>query len=164
MVTIIATILLIAGIVLLIIFDPFSKPDTNTPDDTVVEDTTITLMDKSNKNTVVVQKVDIENQSGKYSILYNDDEGIFYIDGYDDILLSTDMSNLLQEYTSKLIAIDKVEDNNNLKDFGLDKPTSTVTITFTDKSVTTIQVGNVTPDVTPRSPSRTAKRHLWILR
>lgn len=144
--TIIATILLIAGIVLLIIFDPFSKPDTNTPDDPVVEDTTITLMDKSKKNTVVVQKVDIENQSGKYSILYNDDEGIFYIDGYDDILLSTDMSNLLQEYTSKLIAIDKVDSNNNLKDFGLDKPTSTVTITFTDKSVTTIQVGNVTPD------------------
>lgn len=146
LVTIIATVLLIAGIVLLIIFDPFSKPDTDTNDDAVVEDRTITLMDKSKKNTVVVQKVNIENESGKYSILYNKDEDLFYIDGYEDILLSTDMSDRLQEYTAKLIAIDEVDGNNSLKDFGLDKPKSTVTITFADKSTTTIQVGNVTPD------------------
>ena len=146
LVTILTTVLLIAGIVLLIIFDPFSKPDANPNDDAVVEDTTITLMDKSKKNTIVVQRVDVENASGKYSILYNKDEDLFFIDGYDDVLLSPDMSNQLQEYTAKLIAIDQVDSDNNLKDFGLDKPTATATITFTDKSTTTIQVGNVTPD------------------
>lgn len=146
--TVVTTVLLIAAIVLLIIFDPFSKPDDGSTEDPTVEDTTITLMDKSKNSTVVLQQVDVKNENDNYSILYDKEEELFYIDGYKDILLSTAMSDQLQEYTATLIAIDQVEGELDLKDFGLDKPASEVTATFTDKSKVTIHVGDVTPDET----------------
>jgi len=162
LVTVITTVVLIAGIVLLIIFDPFSKPDTTTPDDPIAEDTTITLMDKSKKNEVIVQRVDIQNESGTYSILYDKNEDLFYLEGYADVLLSTAMSDQLQEYTAKLIAIEKIDDGHSLKDYGLDKPTSSVKVTFTDKSTTTIQVGNETPDKTGYYVSTDAAEGVYI--
>lgn len=147
--TLATTVILIVGVVLLVIFDPFAAPQTDVENqDPVVEDTTITLMDKSKKDTVVINQVDISNKDDSYSIRYNEEEDLFFLNGYEDILMSTDMSNLLQEYTSKLIAIDQVDDVNHLKDFGLDKPAATAKVTFTDKSTVTIQVGNVTPDET----------------
>ena len=142
------TLLLIVGIVLVIIFDPFAKPEPNTGDsnNAITEQTTITLLDKSKNSAVVINRVDIKNSNGSYSILYNEKEELFYLDGYADVLLGVDMIDTLQEYASKLIAIDQVKDANNLKDFGLDKPAATATVTFADKSTVTIQVGNPTPD------------------
>ena len=56
------------------------------------------------------------------------------------------MTDMLQEFTAKLVAIDQVQKVKSLKDFGLDKPAATVTITYADKSKAVLYVGNVTPN------------------
>lgn len=146
--TLISTLVLVGAIILLLIWNPFAtqeetpeQPDTPSTEET----TTITVLDKSKENEVVIQRVDITNKDDNFTILYNKNEKVFYLDGYTDILLSTDMTDLLQEYTAKLVAVDTVSKVTELKDFGLDKPTATIAITYTDGSKATMYVGNVTP-------------------
>lgn len=146
--TITSALLLVGVIILLLVWNPFATTEETVDPDTDVsetEDTTITVLDKTKKNTVVVNRVDITNTEDTFSILYNKKDKVFYLDGYKDIQLSTDMTDLLQEFTSKLTAIDTVEKASSLKDFGLDKPAATATITYTDGSKAILYVGNQTP-------------------
>lgn len=147
-VTAISTLVLIGAIILLLVWNPFATPEEPVEPDTETtepEDTTITILDKSDKNNVVVSRVDVVNKDDSYSILYNEKEDNFYLKKYADILLSNDMINQLQEFTSKLIAVDVVEKVDNLKAFGLNKPAATATITYTDGSKAVLYVGNQTP-------------------
>lgn len=142
--------ILLIGSIALILTDPFhwfpeEEVEDPNSDVTEVEDHSVTILDKTKKNTVVVNRVEVTNKEDSFTILYNEKEGLYYLDGYTDILLSVDMTNLLQENTGKLIAIDTISKADNLKDFGLDKPEATATVTYTDGSQAVIYVGNATP-------------------
>ncbi len=146
-VTLISALLLIGAIILLLVWNPFAQQDetTDDPSDSETEDTSVTILDKSEESTVVINRVDVENEDDSFSILYNEEEDLFYLDGYADILLSTDMTDLLQEFTATLMATDTVSKVDDLKDFGLDDPAATATVTYTDGSTAVLYVGNVTP-------------------
>ncbi len=143
-----STLVLIGAIILLLVWNPFAAEETpvDSTDTGETEDTSITILDKSDKSNVVVSRVDIVNGEDAFSILYNEKEDRFHLEKYADIQLSGDMTDLLQEFTAKLIAADVVEKADKLKDFGLDKPAATATVTYTDGSKAVLYVGNETPN------------------
>lgn len=110
-----------------------------------VVDTTITLLDKTIKNEVVISRVDIKNADESYSLQYNTDEKKLQIKGYEDITLDEELAETLIAYTTLISAADKVNEPGDLKDYGLDAPRATAAITYTDGTATTLTVGNPTP-------------------
>ena len=148
-ITLISTLALIGAIIALLVWNPFAAdedPADSSTDTGETEDTSITILDKSKDGKVVIDKVKVDNEEDSFTISYNKKEKVFKLDGYSDILLSTDMTDLLQEYTGTLTAVEAVEKVDNLKDFGLDKPAATATVTYTDGSEAMLYVGNVTPN------------------
>lgn len=112
---------------------------------TPVVDTAITLLDKTVKNEVAINRVDIKNTNGSYSLLYNATEKKLQIKGYEDIALNKEVSETLIAYTTLISAADKVNVPGDLKDYGLDAPQATATVTYTDGTAITLTVGNPTP-------------------
>lgn len=133
---------------LLIIFVPSNIDDDSssdpTSDSTSDEAPAFVLFDKSNVNikTAVVQSVDFNNQTGKYTIVYDADSEEYFIKGYEDLSLSQNANDLIDMCIS-LAADDKVKNAGSLKDFGFDKPLSSVTVTYYDGSKTTINIGDL---------------------
>ncbi|MBE6807117.1 MAG: DUF4340 domain-containing protein [Ruminococcaceae bacterium] len=121
--------------------------DTNdTTEGTMPEpDTTVTLLDKSDKGKTVLRRVDFKNENGSFTIYYNEDDGNFLIKGCEDILLSSEVISLLKEYTTEIIAMDQVKEPGALKDYGLDKPNATAVITYADGSKATLKLGDELP-------------------
>ncbi len=105
---------------------------------------TFVLFDKSNVNikTAVVQSVAFNNQTGSYTIVYDADDDQYLIKGCEDLSLSQNVDNLIEMCVS-LTADDKISSTGSLKDFGLDKPAASVTVTYYDGSKTTINIGNL---------------------
>lgn len=112
---------------------------------TPVVDTAITLLDKTVKNEVAINRVDIKNTNESYSLLYNATEKKLQIKGYEDIALSKEVAETLIAYTTLISAADKVNAPGDLKDYGLDAPKATATVTYTDGTAITLMVGNPTP-------------------
>lgn len=112
---------------------------------TPVVDTTVTLLDKTVKNEVVISRVDVKNANGSYSLVYNTTENKLQINGYEDITLDEELAETLIAYTTLISAADKVNVPGNLKDYGLDAPQATATVTYTDGTTATLTVGNPTP-------------------
>ena len=137
---------LLAVVLLLVTLLP-SSGGADTPSSSVDTpvDTSIVLVDKTKKDTNTVQQVDFDNESGQFTILYNETEKVFQLKGYEDILLSTSMTDALSGYTTVLTAADKVNNVDKLSTFGLDKPNATATITYTDGTTRTVKVGDITP-------------------
>lgn len=108
-------------------------------------DTSIVLLDKSVANTVVVSRVDIRNADDTYSLVYDTTNKRLTLTGYEDITLNEELTDTLIAYTTLISAADQVETPGALKDYGLDTPTATGTITYTDGTTATLTVGNLTP-------------------
>jgi len=112
---------------------------------TPVVDTTVTLLDKTVKNEVVISRVDVKNANGSYSLVYNTTENKLQVNGYEDITLDEELAETLIAYTTLISAADKVNVPGDLKDYGLDAPQATATVAYTDGTTATLTVGNPTP-------------------
>lgn len=140
-----ATALLLAVVLLILTLLPGEdiggSSDTSTP----TVDTTITLVDKSSDDAVAVKQVDIRNADDEYSLLYDTDSKQLIIKGYEDITVDEELSNTLIAYTEVITAVDKITSIGELKEYGLDQPAGTATVTYSDGSTVTVTVGNLTP-------------------
>lgn len=137
-------------LVMLSIFVPYndgsdvsSAPTSNA---TVDEAPTYVLFDKSNVNasTAVVQSVFLDNQTGKYTMVYDADADEYVIRGYEDLALSQNADDLISACIS-LTADDKIDNASSLANYGLDDPESSVTISYYDGSKTTVNIGSLLP-------------------
>lgn len=94
----------------------------------------------------IVQSVTIKNKDDEYTIRYNKTDKLYQLVGYTDISLSTSGMEELVGCATTLNGYDKVQSVQKLSDFGLEKPSITVSITYHDNSTTTLLIGNETPD------------------
>lgn len=108
-------------------------------------DTTITLLDKTVKDTVTVSRIDIENSEESFSLLYNTTEKKLQIKGYEDIALDRELTDTIIAYTTLISAKDTVRAPGSLQDFGLNKPSAKAMISYTDGTTVTLTVGKATP-------------------
>lgn len=139
-----ATAVLLAVILLVLTLLPnedVGGSDTSEP----MVDTTITLLDKSSNSAVTIKQVSIKNANDDYSLHYDSDAKRMVIKGYEDITVDEELSNTLIAYTTVITAFDKVENQGDLKEYGLDNAAATATVTYTDDSSVTINVGNLAP-------------------
>lgn len=98
------------------------------------------------KQEVIVHSIAIQNPDDQYTIRYNKTDRQYRIDGYADIALSTSDIETLVGIATTLNGYDKIKTVENLSDFGLDKPSATVDITYHDDTSATLLIGNETPD------------------
>lgn len=106
------------------------------------------LYDRSKDSTEekIVQSVTIKNKDDEYTIRYSKADKLYQLVGYTDISLSASGINELVTIATTLNGYDKVKTVEKLADFGLDKPSITVNITYHDSSTATLLIGNETPD------------------
>ena len=125
-----------------------TQPSATTTTTTVQNTQVHTIFDRSKDvtNQAIVQKITIRNPDDTYSFRYNKTDKVYRLVGYDDIALSSSGMTGLSECLTTLNGYDKVKNVEKLSDFGLDKPKTSVDITYHDGSVATIYVGNLTPD------------------
>ena len=100
---------------------------------------------KDSTNKKLVQAVSIKNAKDQYTIRYDTAKAVYKLVGYEEFSLSTGIDDLVNLAIS-LNGYDRVEKVNSLAAFGLDKPTATVDITYYDDTVTSLLIGNLTPD------------------
>ncbi len=89
-----------------------------------------------------VKKLDIENESGKFTAQYDDHVGYWTISDADFALNDTSVMNAIQ-YMSTLKATDILDDKESQK-YGFDKPIKLTAYTSSDESYTLL-VGNSSP-------------------
>lgn len=111
-------------------------------------DTSVVLLDKSVEDTVTVTRIDCTNKEGGFTLLYNETEKIYQLKGYEDILLSKELTNTVSTFSSLLKAVDQIKNPKELSTYGLDTPSSSATITYKDGTTATVHVGNITPSET----------------
>lgn len=124
-----------------------SKTDDNTttPTDTTVETPKITLLDKKSTQ---LDQIHIQNKDDAYFIRYYDDSHSYRIKDYEDISLSANMIATLRNYTETIVATEQVKDAAELSAYGLDKPTASAAISYTDGTTATLHIGSQTPSET----------------
>ena len=106
------------------------------------------LYDRSEDKTdeEIVQSVKIKNKDDEYTIRYNKTDKVYQLDGYADLMLSETGVDSLVNNATTLNGYDKVKTVEKLADFGLEKPSITVTVTYYDNTSVTLLIGNETPD------------------
>lgn len=108
---------------------------------------TYTLLDKTTnkKDTVAVSKAAITNESGSFTISYDNKEDVYKLVGYEDLDLEADTATTLTDCGALITAMDKMQTVGKLNDYGLDKPKASATFTYHDNTSATLHVGNLTP-------------------
>ncbi len=94
----------------------------------------------------IVQSVTIKNKDDEYTIRYNKTDKLYQLVGYTDIVLSASGIEELVGCATALNGYDKVKTVEKLADFGLEKPSISVSITYHDNTAATLLIGNETPD------------------
>ncbi len=148
-VTAIVAVLAILLAVLLPLLSESTGDSSSTPSDTAsVPEEVYPLYDRSKDKTEqeIVQSVAIKNKDDEYTVRYNKTDKLYQLVGYADISLSTSGIEELVSCATALNGYDKVKAVEKLADFGLDKPSITVTITYYDNTTATLLIGNETPD------------------
>ncbi len=148
-VTAIVAVLAILLAVLLPLLNEGTGGSSSTPSDAVsVPEEVYPLYDRSKDKTEqeIVQSVAIKNKDDEYTIRYNKTDKLYQLVGYADISLSSSGVEELISCATVLNGYDKVKTVEKLADFGLDKPSITVTITYHDNTTATLLIGNETPD------------------
>lgn len=140
-----ALAVLLAAILLVLTLLPNAGTNGSESSSTPVPDNSIVLLDKSVANTVVISRVDIRNTDDTYSLAYDTTNKRWALTGYEDIALNTELTDTLVAYSTLISAADRVETPGALKEYSLDTPTATGTITYTDGTTVTLTVGNPTP-------------------
>lgn len=154
-------VVLVAALLLLLLVPPATDPTPEESTDTET-DTSVTLLDKTQKGKTVVKQVEVKNDKDSYTIYYNEKENVFLLKGYEDITLSADLTDTLVACTSSLVAVDEVKKPEALSVYGLDKPDATVTVTYKDGDVAHLSVGVLVPTENGYYVSADAKEGVYI--
>lgn len=110
-----------------------------------------------------ITRIDVKNTSGKYSISSytprkktketdpktgkakeTTEATVYKLIGYENFTLQDGIADEIANAcaTLKFNSVSSEDASGNLKDFGLDKPRATVTVTYTDKTKSVFKVGN----------------------
>ncbi len=101
---------------------------------------------KNDQMETIVQTIAIQNPDDQYTILYNEKDKQYRIDGYEDFSLAESGVEELIGIATTLNGYDKINVIEKLSDFGLEKPQITVNITYHDNTSVSLLIGNETPD------------------
>ena len=150
-----AVVLLIA-ILLLVLFLPQGGDDPNSSETPSSDVSSYTVYDKAPKkddtdssnssdtdDTDVVQKIEVKNTHGTYTLIRKDKALV--LDGYTDLTLNDTAVSGVADAATKLKATDSLGKATDLAQFGLSTPVATMTVTYTDGSTLTLYLGNATP-------------------
>ena len=140
-----ALAIVLAIVLLVLTLLPEDNVGDSTSSVTSNADTSIVLLDKTIKDAVAISRVDIHNADDTFSLVYDTTNKRWTLSGYEDIALDEELTDTLVAYTTLISAADRVNAPGDLKDYGLDNPKATGTITYTDGTTATITVGNLTP-------------------
>ncbi len=149
---IIVTAIAAALAILLAVLLPLLSEDTgsgdNSSDTTSATQEVYPLYDHSKDNTKekIVQAVTIKNSNDEYTLRYNKSKTLYELDGYADIIVSESAMEELIGTATTMNGYDKVKTVESLADFGLEKPSITVKISYHDNTTVTLLIGNETPD------------------
>ncbi|MGN1112953.1 MAG: DUF4340 domain-containing protein [Acutalibacteraceae bacterium] len=120
------------------------------------------IIDITTQGPLLVEKIEIENQSGTYTILSEtptekatDAEGneteetqqtVYTLVGFEDAALQSGQADSIANQASNMSTTAIIDiKGENLGDYGLDKPKAKVTTTFTDGTVVKMDIGNDAP-------------------
>ena len=130
-----------------------SNNNSDTTDDIISTQPTITLLDNTgnaDKNIIAkpLQRVDIQNTTDTFAVVYDSEDKTYVLEGYEDLTISSTLLTTLRGYTETIQATEKVASATNLTAFGLDKPQATANITYSDGSTACLRIGALTPSET----------------
>lgn len=150
-------VLLTAALVVVLLTvgkDPGDSSDVSS----TVSDPSITLIDQKQEN---VKNIKVTNQSGTYEIALSGDKA-WKIAALDYAQDESMLSNAAQ--TASVITADSVllEKQENLAEYGLDKPETVVVITYKDGTTFQMNLGIETPDGSGRYMTAEGKEPIYI--
>ena len=122
-------------------------------------DASIVLIDKEQKN---VKNINIKTQNESYDIASVGDKKweIAALKGFDQLdTMYTSVTTAAADISATKILLDKQE---NLAEYGLDKPATVVTVTYTDGTVFKMNLGSETPDASGRYMTVDGKDPIYI--
>lgn len=124
-----AACLVLAGAAWFLLKPPSSKPDTQS---------TVKLLE--DKNWQQVTQVQVENETGAYTV--RKESNGYTVHDLPSSVVNMDYVAMLLDESSQIAYEEVVEDStDNRKNYGLDMPVSTVTITYDDSSSTQLLLG-----------------------
>ncbi len=150
-------VLAIAIVLLLFIF-----PKKENEDPTPETDTTVTLFDKTDETVAcVISSATFETETQKVEVINK--EGKLFAKGYEDLAVHTVNMDALEDLLTKLVATDDIGEVSSLKEYGLDTPQLTVSVTYHDNSNKVFEVGDMAPDQSGCYMREKNSMHLYIL-
>ncbi len=150
-------VLAIAIVLLLFVFPKKEKEDT-----TLETDTTVTLFDKTDETVACeISSATFESETQKVEVINK--EGQLFAKGYEELAVHTVNMNALEDLLTKLIAADDIGEVSDLKEYGLDTPQLTVSVTYHDNSKKVFEIGDMAPDQSGCYMREKDSMHLYIL-
>ncbi len=145
----VAVVLLMGA--LLVLLDPFGWFGTadsgeDTSSTTATTTTTIPLMEKTEGDDQPVLSVEIKTPDEQFTVK-PDAAGVYMVEGYADLPVATANIDSLLSAVADIYASRKITDEPaDAADFGFDEPLAVVTVTYTDKSTFSFELGNQEPN------------------
>lgn len=111
------------------------------------ESTTLTLVDKSkDKKGKEIEKpvtrVEVTTASESF-VLADNKDGALAVEAYADLPINSDQVSTLTDALATISANRKLDSPREAKEYGLDKPQATVTVTYADKSTYAFELGDM---------------------
>ena len=153
-------LLAVAVVLLVFVFPPAPTSD----QDLQVEDTSVQLLNKApadGSSEIVISSVVIKQQDSKLEIVKKKDS--LTVKGYEDFTMHGLNLGDLRDMLTTIVAADDIGEVEDLKEYGLDKPTLTFTVTYTDKSSYTYEIGDMTPDQEGCYFREKGNKHVYIM-
>ncbi len=159
LISLIATFAVLAAAIVLLLF-VFPQKEEEQP--TTETDTSVTLFDKADETVAcVISSAVFETESQKVEVVYKDDKLV--ASGYEELAVNTVNMNALEDLLTKMVAVDDIGEVSDLKEYGLDTPQLTVTVTYHDKSKKVFEIGDMAPDQSGCYMREKGSMHLYIL-
>lgn len=132
-------------------------------DDTLpTEDPAIVVLDKSKDSTLTIASANLQLQDGTVLNFYNKD-GALILKQYEKFDMSVVNMDALIDVLSTFTATTDLGEQENLSQYGFDKPTATGAVTYTDNTTYKFVLGAQTPDKKGQYFREDGKNHVYIL-
>ncbi len=127
--------------VLLLVVSLLPKKNDSVSSGDPSEENTVTVFDRTG---LTVTGVRIKAGESDYTLSNENKTGDWTLQGYEDLTVSQNAGALAEKCVT-LTATSKVKEADDLSAFGLDKPSATVTATYSDSSQHSWSLGKMTP-------------------
>lgn len=146
-ITAIVAALAVALAILLPLLSEGTGGSSNVSGSSDTSDLVLPIYDRSKDDTEeqIVRSVTISNSSGEYTVRYDTTDTVYKLVGYEELSLASGVEEMIDCVTT-LNGYDRIKSVAALAEYGLEKPSATVDITYHDDSVTTLHIGDLTPD------------------